>query len=175
MKCPRCQTEMQEIDFEGCRIDICPNCEGSWYDMDELAEIMELPLDTLESSSLSPILVGDKHDKVDLNAPLQCPRCGQNMNRFRYLGTSEVWLDECPTHGVFLDDGELTQMLDALQESQEIDPETAKFLEAELKRIKMESEVRNQSILKRLGAKRSKLGRKLIGVIYNLLKQLGTF
>ncbi|MCA9794954.1 MAG: zf-TFIIB domain-containing protein [Candidatus Eremiobacteraeota bacterium] len=116
MICPRCDTEMKQVMLRNIPVDLCPNCEGSWYDADELAAILETPLQELESSDLAPVLVADKLDKIDTEKNLDCPRCGEPMVRYQYLITSDIYLDECPDHGIWLDDGELTKMLEFLGE-----------------------------------------------------------
>ena len=36
MKCPKQHGELREVDAGPVRIDLCPTCQGSWYDVDEL-------------------------------------------------------------------------------------------------------------------------------------------
>ncbi len=132
MTCPRCQTEMKQVMVSHVPVDMCPNCEGSFYDGDELEAIMETPIEELEKSELAPVLVADKLDCIDEDENLDCPRCGEPMVRYRYLITSDIVLDECPDHGIWLDDGELTKMLDYLGRWEEISEDK----KAEMERIR---------------------------------------
>lgn len=178
MDCPRCQEPMNELELQGCRVDVCPKCEGSWYDQEELGQVLSTPRADLEDSTLSPILVEDRLDQVDLEKPLLCPRCGQEMNRYRYLATSEIWLDECPSHGIWLDDGELAQMLDFLNKWEHLDPETEKRLEDALAGIRKEASERDMAVLDRLSRSEGRTGAgrlssRLLRTIYGLFQRMG--
>jgi len=39
MKCPKCGSNLKEIDFKGIKIDRCQECEGIWLDKGELEMI----------------------------------------------------------------------------------------------------------------------------------------
>lgn len=166
MHCPRCKTDMNQVNINGVQVDVCPGCEGSWYDNEELSAIIGVPKGKLEESELSQVLVEDKTEGVDLEGGIVCPRCGSPLRRFRYLVSSEIWLDECSEHGVWLDDGELAKMLDFLKGT-EVDPETAARLEAEMDAIRREHSSRLATLADpRLG----KLGSKIIERISRLFK-----
>lgn len=45
----------------------------------------------------------------------RCPVCGKFMNRSNYGGGSGVIVDVCGKHGVFLDRGELTKIVDFIE------------------------------------------------------------
>lgn len=36
MKCPKCGADLQEREFHHVKIDICPECRGTWMDAGEL-------------------------------------------------------------------------------------------------------------------------------------------
>jgi hypothetical protein len=36
MRCPKCGAQLEEIVYEGIRLDKCPTCEGVWLDNGEL-------------------------------------------------------------------------------------------------------------------------------------------
>jgi len=40
---------------------------------------------------------------------LSCPECGGTMDRFQYPHT-RIALDQCPTHGIWMDEGELERV-----------------------------------------------------------------
>jgi hypothetical protein len=42
MHCPKCGTDLHEIDYNGIRIDKCFGCSGVWLDTGELDAIMKL-------------------------------------------------------------------------------------------------------------------------------------
>lgn len=36
MKCPKCGADLQEKSFHSVKIDVCPECKGTWMDAGEL-------------------------------------------------------------------------------------------------------------------------------------------
>lgn len=116
MNCLRCSDqELQEIVFDelnSATIHMCPQCEGAWYPKHSLQAITRHEKDELEQSSLAPMLESDKTEIVDLEEPVTCPVCEQQMDRFSYPLAPEVELDQCTEHGMWLDDGELGTILD---------------------------------------------------------------
>ena len=36
MKCPKCGADLQEKEFHHMKIDVCPECGGTWLDKGEL-------------------------------------------------------------------------------------------------------------------------------------------
>ena len=40
MKCPKCGMDLTTIEFQGIKIDRCPNCNGTWFDAGEVEELM---------------------------------------------------------------------------------------------------------------------------------------
>ncbi len=41
LKCPKCDGNLVETDYENIKIDVCENCAGVWLDAGELAQIVE--------------------------------------------------------------------------------------------------------------------------------------
>ena len=41
LKCPKCDGNLVESDYENIKIDVCENCTGVWLDAGELAQIVE--------------------------------------------------------------------------------------------------------------------------------------
>ncbi|HKS09310.1 MAG TPA: zf-TFIIB domain-containing protein [Pyrinomonadaceae bacterium] len=41
MKCPRCDGNLQESDFEGVMIDTCDKCSGVWLDPGEFGQLVQ--------------------------------------------------------------------------------------------------------------------------------------
>jgi len=42
MHCPKCGSNLSEIDYKGVKIDKCFNCEGIWLDAGELESVSKL-------------------------------------------------------------------------------------------------------------------------------------
>ena len=41
MKCPRCDGNLKESDFEGVMIDTCDQCSGVWLDPGEFVQLVQ--------------------------------------------------------------------------------------------------------------------------------------
>ena len=88
---------------------MCQGCQGCWFDGRSLQRVLDG--EQVEGSPLEVSLEAEDRG-LDLAAPVHCPRCAGPMRRFEYGGDSEVILDACAEHGVWLDDGELGALLD---------------------------------------------------------------
>ncbi|MBF0361217.1 MAG: zf-TFIIB domain-containing protein [Oligoflexia bacterium] len=42
MKCPKCGTDLFEVDYKKVTIDECPDCKGIWLDANELDQIIRM-------------------------------------------------------------------------------------------------------------------------------------
>jgi Zn-finger nucleic acid-binding protein len=106
--CPRCRHAMKTVEVTGIFVDVCPGCGGTWYDRGEF----EAHLDhvsrhrTGSATGLPPAIHEASSDY------LPCARCGMAMLRKNFDGGSGVLVDVCGEHGVFLDAGELRQIVE---------------------------------------------------------------
>lgn len=41
LKCPKCDGNLTETNYENIKIDVCGNCSGVWLDAGELAQIVD--------------------------------------------------------------------------------------------------------------------------------------
>ena len=41
LKCPKCDGNLAETNYENIKIDVCDKCSGVWLDAGELAQIIE--------------------------------------------------------------------------------------------------------------------------------------
>ena len=105
IECPRCWVEMnkEEVEVLGPNviIDVCPKCQGIWFDNNELKKV-------LGSRQLANYLT--KHIGTQSKSKLVCPRCGWLMD-FEYA--EDVEIDVClKCNGAWLDIGELEKLKD---------------------------------------------------------------
>ncbi len=40
MKCPKCGMDLTTIEYQGIKVDRCPNCNGTWFDAGEVEQMM---------------------------------------------------------------------------------------------------------------------------------------
>lgn len=117
--CPGCNTEMETIDLakgkkeeEKFLIEKCPNCQGLFFDNEELQHLLEkktVSVSYINNERLKEIsatrIAGDI-----IYRP--CPVCGKLMNRLNFGARSVTIVDQCREHGLYLDGGELRQLLE---------------------------------------------------------------
>ncbi|MBI4818869.1 MAG: zf-TFIIB domain-containing protein [Deltaproteobacteria bacterium] len=92
----------------GIAVDVCRACEGTWFDQGELGRAVREAQDDVTKRRFS---TPDR----DTSAELRCPHCRKTMNRQSFARTGVI-IDLCPTHGVFLDAGELERIAAALDD-----------------------------------------------------------
>lgn len=103
LDCPKCREPMFAAEFESVEIDTCPACGGVWLDGGELEALVGAPPPPK-----------DKPDEGLGPPELDCPICVDKLVKDHYGGT-EVVVDKCPHgDGIWLDRGELAQILRAL-------------------------------------------------------------
>jgi Zn-finger nucleic acid-binding protein len=96
---------MMILELEGVEIDLCYGCGGVWLDRGELQEIVEKSggCDTLLNSIRPAEATGEKSR--------QCPVCRKRMEKAAFEDTPPVILDRCADHGIWLDRGELKEVI----------------------------------------------------------------
>lgn len=119
--CPRCDVHLRTINLEkihaageslNLRIEQCPECTGTFFDPGELEHILE--------KGVENVYVPDREliESLVQSAPrnairyLKCPVCRELMQFRNYLRFSGVLVDFCSSHGLWLDAGELRQLLE---------------------------------------------------------------
>ncbi len=104
---------MTEGTFEDVEVEQCEQCQGIWFDRDELRQVKDQIDPDLNWMDFELWKHKDRfhiHSKTPL-----CPRCNQEMIAIEYDKTKiEVdYCDKC--QGVWLDGNELQKIIEALQ------------------------------------------------------------
>jgi len=104
IECPKCGHGMEEVSYGGdVLIDRCTNCHGLWFDQGEAdllkGKWMGEALDTGAASK------GKKWNDVE---DVDCPRCGQRMEKAADPDQPHIWYEVCKDHGMFMDAGEFS-------------------------------------------------------------------
>ena len=123
MDCPRCKLPLTPVSsiITAC---LCDQCEGVWLSRDTLEECLKLPLEYLRNSPFWVTLEAD-HPEVSLEPLISCPVCAIEMQRYPYDKKSQVIVDACKEHGIWLDDGELSKILEYREHSHQLVPPAA--------------------------------------------------
>ena len=125
--CPVCKSGLRAICVDDVTIDFCPNCRGSWFELDEFQRVYErrefvaeLFLPRLPYLQRDPVLCrycGNHTSRLEKNCakckvPLEflCPGCGKQLEETDRQGLSIDCCRECK--GVWLDGGELTLLFE---------------------------------------------------------------
>jgi len=115
--CPHCQTPMQTINLNldgAFLIERCGQCYGLFFDPGQVEAL-------LESSVSNVFHINPQHldainnDRFQPNKPVKyvkCPECHVLMNRKAYGYRSGVIIDRCNRHGIWLDSGEITHLME---------------------------------------------------------------
>jgi Zn-finger nucleic acid-binding protein len=102
--CPRCGSALVLTPEVGAGAKTCVACRGSFIPHAAL-RADHAPIASRITSSRSAVPLD----------PLACPTCGETMRRTAVdTGGTDVRLDFCNAHGVWLDDRELDQLLEGL-------------------------------------------------------------
>jgi Zn-finger nucleic acid-binding protein len=111
--CPACGIELLRKELVGQEIAECTHCNGIWVDRHSFEDLVECAaknqgaeeIHTFSERRAKPLLVSKDGRKGFTYR--KCPECGVMMHRKRFKRISDVVMDECAIHGVWLDVDEL--------------------------------------------------------------------
>ena len=108
--CPGCGDRMDKIDISNITVDVCPSCQGSWFDVGELEKVL-IKVDLLSGQKEETT---KKFVSQDQNYR-ECPRCAAFMLMKNYKRYSGVIVDICGAHGIYLDAKEFEHISKSVQ------------------------------------------------------------
>jgi uncharacterized protein len=115
MKCPRCNAVLSATEYDGVKIEVCPDCHGEWLFAGELQKIVEhhdevfTPEEIASQDAVNrEVFTAEKDDQDELN----CPACGDvRMEHFNYGDTSGIILHKCTEcGGIWMDKDQLEKI-----------------------------------------------------------------
>ena len=125
MKCPDCQHDLKPVDCKGVLVHECTHCKGKWFERTELKKLIDKDDDTLRWLDFDPFGKDAEQLSVASDGRI-CPYCLHKMQSLKYMD-SLVVIDKCPQcQGVWLDPGELTKIVNYLENK--VDSESSKSL-----------------------------------------------
>ena len=115
MNCPRCNSILQTIEYDGQKVEVCPDCEGEWLYAGELQKIVEHHDEVFTPEEIASLAAVDKEiftAEKDDHDELNCPACGDvRMEHFNYADTSGIIVHKCTEcGGVWMDKDQLTKI-----------------------------------------------------------------
>jgi Zn-finger nucleic acid-binding protein len=148
--CPRCDKPMQTIDLkvEGAYlIERCEDCFGLFFDPGELEALLDKTVANVYRIDYAQIDDLNKMKRsVDYAvAYIKCPVCGKLMNRINFGARSGVIVDTCKEHGIWLDGGELRQLMEWMKAGGQILHQQTELERERQKRMEVERKLREQA------------------------------
>ncbi|MDX8410240.1 MAG: zf-TFIIB domain-containing protein [Mariprofundales bacterium] len=115
--CPVCRLALQTIDLDTTNhfyIERCSHCFGLFFDPNELPALLARTVQGIGSINykrLQEIADHRADSGIKRAAYVHCPVCDRMMTRRNFGRRSGVVVDRCVDHGVWLDGGELQQLM----------------------------------------------------------------
>ena len=115
--CPHCETELQtvKLDVNGpLFIERCKSCFGLFFDAGEIETLLEHSVSNVSNINLALIknINKDRFQSQRKIKYVKCPVCRILMNRVNFGHRSGVIVDQCSSHGIWLDSGEATHLME---------------------------------------------------------------
>jgi Zn-finger nucleic acid-binding protein len=140
--CPRCHIPLQTVDVRlGGKflIERCDHCLGLFFDPGELEAFLDKAVTNVHA--VDPQRLNEVQNvKRNREYPvtyIDCPVCRKLMNRINVGGQCGVIADCCRDHGLWLDGGELRQIMEWLKAGGKL---VQKEKELEMARLELEQE-----------------------------------
>jgi Zn-finger nucleic acid-binding protein len=89
-------------------VDACTTCGGAFFDFGELSRLIRQQPEQLGKLDALVKPTGRRPGDDQQRQMIHCPACETGMEPYRYAGSTDIWLNECPQcNGTWADDGEL--------------------------------------------------------------------
>jgi Zn-finger nucleic acid-binding protein len=115
--CPQCDIPLQTINLKqvgAFEIERCSTCFGLFFDPGEIETLLESSVSGVFDINFQ--LLGhinqERYRKPGKVKYIKCPACRVLMNRINFAHRSGVIIDRCKMHGVWLDNGEITHLME---------------------------------------------------------------
>jgi Zn-finger nucleic acid-binding protein len=184
--CPRCHIPLQVIDLRldgKFFIERCERCLGLFFDPGELEALLDKTVThvyEIDHQRLNEIQNGKSSSEYPLGY-IDCPVCKKLMNRINFGSRSGVIADKCRDHGLWLDGGELRQILEWVKAGGELYHQQMQFEKAQLELEQEKKRIQFQEMDRRLDASHGGLAPEveaadlhLLPLVARLLRKLFT-
>jgi len=143
--CPRCHVPLQTVDVrlgEKFLIERCERCLGLFFDPNELEAFLEKAVTNVHAVDAQRLIEvqGVRRSSEYAVSYIDCPVCRRLMNRINLGSRSGVIADQCRDHGIWLDGGELRQIMEWTKAGGKL---LQKEKDLELARLELEQEKKN--------------------------------
>jgi Zn-finger nucleic acid-binding protein len=108
--CPRCTTPLLAIGIApSATIHACRTCHGTFLGARAWCTLVARPELARAIAAKLPMRESPPSELVRM---LRCPACPQQMERGRFGASSNIVIDVCTAHGLWLDSGEVVAVAD---------------------------------------------------------------
>ena len=112
--CLCCNLKLEKLDTSSVTLEYCKSCDGVLLEEEEFEKLISYNVDPL--SPFNPYYLRFIHDHPRDNRKKSqfhpCPICQEMMSVVNYKKESGVLIDICEEHGIWLDGGELQQIVE---------------------------------------------------------------
>lgn len=135
--CPHCEKPLQTIQVQldtTVHIERCADCFGLFFDLGEMEALLNYSVShviEVNQAHIENINI-DRYRSQQVVKYIKCPVCQAFMRRTNFAKKSGVIVDSCRYHGLWLDSGEVTHLMEwkkaggQLLHEQEAQKKTAK-------------------------------------------------
>ncbi len=115
--CPHCEIPLQTIQLkldQDLFIERCRDCFGLFFDLGEIELLLQSSVSQVQGINLAHIdaINADRYSSKKVVKYILCPVCRQFMRRTNFAKRSGVIVDSCRQHGLWLDSGEMTHLME---------------------------------------------------------------
>jgi len=115
--CPHCDKPLQTIKLKiqgDFHIERCKTCFGLFFDLGEIETLLDSSVSNVADINLKLIksINKDRYKKHQAVKYVKCPCCRILMNRVNFGHRSGVIVDKCSKHGIWVDSGEITHLME---------------------------------------------------------------
>ena len=115
--CPHCDKPLQTVKLDlsdPFYIERCKTCFGLFFDPGEIELLLESSVSNVFDINLKLIknINKDRYKKNQSVKYVKCPVCQVLMNRVNFGRRSGVIIDQCKKHGIWVDNGEVTHLME---------------------------------------------------------------
>ena len=115
--CPHCEKPMQTIQIQLDKpldVERCSDCFGLFFDLGEMEALLDHSVSHVTEINLAHIenINTDRYHSKPIVKYVKCPVCQAFMRRTNFAQKSGVVVDTCRQHGIWLDSGEMTHLME---------------------------------------------------------------
>ena len=115
--CPHCNKSLQVIDLNlngSFLIERCADCFGLFFDPGKIETLLESSVSNVFDSNWQQLdaINKDRYQGNEKVKYIKCPACQAFMSRVNFGYRSGVIIDRCINHGIWLDSGEITHLME---------------------------------------------------------------